>query len=280
MRVGAAVFRAGTPEEWVQRHREKGFGAAVFPLDSRADGRLIDEYAQAAREAGLVIAEVGAWSNPLDPDEEKAQAALKWNIGQLRLAERVGARCCVNISGSLHPQLWMGAHPGNLSEETFDRVVALTRRIIDEVQPQRTGYALECMPWSFPDSVDSYVRLLEAVDRPAFGVHLDPCNLISSPRLLFGNARLVEDAVARLGRRMLSVHIKDLYLNPGAANVELTEVPLGEGACDLGSWLKCLSALPDVPLILEHLPDEATYDRAWAALRRLARQAGVELTGC
>ena len=29
-----------------------------------------------------------------------------------------------------------------------------------------------------PDSADSYVRLIKAVDRDAFGVHLDPANLV------------------------------------------------------------------------------------------------------
>ena len=30
-------------------------------------------------------------------------------------------------------------------------------------------YALEAMPWMYPDSVDSYLSLIEAIDRKACG---------------------------------------------------------------------------------------------------------------
>ncbi len=51
-------------------------------------------------EAGIIIAEVGAWSNPMSTDPEEARAALAKCQTQLALAEEIGARCCVNISGS------------------------------------------------------------------------------------------------------------------------------------------------------------------------------------
>lgn len=182
MRYGAPVFDTHTPEEWIASHRRLGYGAAYFPLSAKDDPSKIDEYAQAAREAGLVIAEVGAWSNPIDPNPERREQAVRYNIEQLELAERVGARCCVNISGSCHPEIWMAAHPDNLSEAAFEKIVQTVRRIIDAVNPTRTFYTLECMPWSFPDSVDSYLELIKRVDRKGFAVHLDPCNLVNCPR--------------------------------------------------------------------------------------------------
>ena len=33
-----------------------------------------------------------------------------------------------------------------------------------------------------PDGPDPYVKLVRAVDRKAFGVHMDVCNVINSPR--------------------------------------------------------------------------------------------------
>jgi len=35
--------------------------------------------------------------------------------------------------------------------------------IIDAVNPRRTFFALEAMPWSFPDSTDTYLQLFKAV---------------------------------------------------------------------------------------------------------------------
>ena len=37
------------------------------------------------------------------------------------------------------------------------------------------------MPYLLPDSPDSYLALLEAVDRERFAVHLDPVNMINTP---------------------------------------------------------------------------------------------------
>ncbi|MHC4542678.1 MAG: sugar phosphate isomerase/epimerase, partial [Planctomycetota bacterium] len=82
----------------------------------------------------------------------------------------------MNISGS-RGERWDGPSPKNFTDETFDIIVATTRAIIDEVKPTRTYFTLETMPWAYPDSADSYVALLKAIDRKRFAVHLDPVNL-------------------------------------------------------------------------------------------------------
>ena len=128
MRIGADVGRFEAPADWVQAHRERQYGACIFPLSHDADAERIGDFRRAADDAGLVIAEVGAWSNPLDPDPEKRRAAMELNIARLQLAETVGARCCVNIAGSRHPEIWMAPHRNNLTQETFDEIVKNTRR--------------------------------------------------------------------------------------------------------------------------------------------------------
>ena len=39
------------------------------------------------------------------------------------------------------------------------------RRIIDAVKPKRAKLAYEMMGWALPDSADSYLRMIKAVDR-------------------------------------------------------------------------------------------------------------------
>ena len=154
MRLGAPVFGFSDPDQWVAAHRAAGYSAAYWPSES--EGRE-EDYSRAAREAGLVIAEVGAWSNPLSPDLAQRKAAVENCKAKLALAERVGARCCVNIAGSLGNR-WDGPDARDLTEQAFDAIVATTREIINAVRPTRTFYALETMPWAYPDSADSYVR--------------------------------------------------------------------------------------------------------------------------
>ena len=101
MRLGGPVFGSfDSPAAWAEAVRAGGYRAAYCPIGPDADDDTVDAYEVAAAEADLVIAEVGAWSNPLSPDEETRAAAVAKCQRALELAERLGARCCVNIAGS------------------------------------------------------------------------------------------------------------------------------------------------------------------------------------
>jgi sugar phosphate isomerase/epimerase len=266
MRLGGPVFGdVSDPEKWIALHRKAGYSAAFCPVNADADEDTIRAYADAGAKADIVIAEVGAWSNPLSPDEDTRRKALDHCKAQLALADRIGARCCVNISGSRGDQ-WDGPHPLNLTTETFDMIVQVIREIIDAVHPTRTFYTLETMPWMYPDSTESYLRLIEAVDRPRFAVHFDPVNLICSPQRYFANGEIIRDFVRKLGPHIKSCHAKDILLAP-RLTTHLDEVRPGLGALDYGAFLRALDGLGDVPLMLEHLPAEDEYAQAAGYIR-------------
>ena len=275
MRLGAPIFiDTNDPAAWAAEHERLGYRAAYCPNIQIADA---PRYAAAAREAGLVIAEVGAWCNPLAADETERKKALTLCQERLALADRVGARCCVNIAGSRGAQ-WDGPHPDNLSPETFDSIIETTRAIIDAVRPMRSFYTLETMPWVPPDSIESYERLLKAMDRPFFGVHYDPVNLINSPERYFHNAAYTREFIRRLGPLIRSVHAKDILLTP-RLTVHLDEVLPGQGGLDYPVLLRELAALdPDLPLMCEHLPTPDDYGKAVGYLRGTAFAEGVALS--
>ena len=163
----------------------------------------------------------------------------------------------------------MGRTSGDLSEEAFDRVVACVREIIDAVRPRRTFYTLETMPWMVPHSTDSYLRVLEAVDRDRFAVHFDPVNLINSPERYAATGALIRDFVSRLGDRIRSCHAKDIVLRKNLT-VHLDEVGAGQGNLDYPELLRQLNRLdPDTPLMLEHLKTPEEYAAAAAFIRGL-----------
>jgi sugar phosphate isomerase/epimerase len=277
MRLGAPISQpVADPAAWVAAVQAKGYGAAYCPVKPDADLAQVAAYRQAAQANGIVIAEVGAWSNPLSPDPAVRAAALDKCKAALLLAERIGARCCVNIAGS-RGEKWDGPHPDDLSEETFTLIVSTVREIIDAVQPRQTVYALETMPWIYPDSVASYLRLIQAIDRPGFGVHFDPVNLINSPQRYFQNAALIQECVAALGPAIRSVHLKDIQL-ADRLTVHLDEVRPGQGGLAINTLLRELDKLaPDLPVMLEHLPSETEYDLATAHVRAVAQAEGITL---
>ena len=277
MRLGGPIMAEHEhPEQWVTAVKEAGYRAAYCPLPLDAPADLIQRFSAAAAKADIVIAEVGAWSNPLSPDRSTRAAALATCKSALSMADRIGARCCVNIAGS-RGEKWDGPCADDLTEETFDMIVETVREIIDSVQPTRTFYTLETMPWMYPDSADSYLRLIHAIDRPAFAAHFDPVNLVSSPQRYFCNAELISDSLAKLGPYIKSCHAKDIRLGEDLT-VHLQEVRPGLGALDYRVLLTEIANLPqEVPIMLEHLPDASEYALAAAYIRSVAEQEGLTL---
>lgn len=277
MRLGGPVFeKCHDPDSWIAALKRLGYRAAYCPLGTEADDTQVRDYVQAAKAADIVIAEVGAWSNPISPDETARLAAIEMCKERLRLADRVGARCCVNIAGSRGKQ-WDGPSPDNLTRDTFDIIVASVQEIIDDVEPTQTYYTLETMPWVFPDSADSYVQLIEAIDRPRFAVHFDPVNIVSSPQRYYSSGALIRDCLDKLGAHLQSCHAKDIILST-KLTVHLDEIRPGLGGMDYHTYLRELDRLdPDIPLMLEHLPSAEEYALAATHIRSVAGEVGVEL---
>ena len=279
MRLGAPVLAdVADPASWAAELRRLGYRAAYCPIGAEAPDDEVRAYAEAARSADVVIAEVGAWSNLISVDDDERRAAIRFNQQQLALADRIGARCSVNFAGSRSTISRSAPDPENLSADTFALIVDTVREIVDAVEPAHACFTLELMPWAFPDSADSYVELLRAVERERFAVHLDPVNIICSPRSYFGSADVVRECVAKLGPWIKSCHVKDTLLHRQFMT-HIDECAPGLGTLDHGVLLRELDGLgdPDLPLMMEHLTTQPEYDAAAAHLRGVAQAVGVAL---
>ncbi len=277
VRFGGPLFQdCSDPDRWIEALRKKGYTAAYCPVGNEAGSDTIKAFSNGAEKAGIVIAEVGAWSNPIGPDSAKSREAIEHCRKQLALADEIGARCCVNITGS-RGDPWASHHPKNLTQETFDLIVQTTRSIVDAVKPKRSFFVLETMPWMYPDSVQSYSDLIHAIDREQCAVHFDPVNLINSPSRYYGNGPLIHEFVDRLGSMIKSCHAKDIILGPEFM-VHLNECRPGTGSLDYATFLREIHQLPgEVPIMLEHLPDEAEYDLATQYVRSVAEKEGIPI---
>jgi len=276
MRLGAPVEGYHSGEEWAQMHVQLGYGAAYCPLTQQDGEAKIDEYLQAARAHDLVIAEVGIWNNLLDRDPEARKANFRYAVGQLKLADRVGARVCVNISGS-HSARWDGPHPENLTEKTFREIVEITQRIIDEAAPVNTYYALEPMPWMYPCDAESYLRLIECVNRDRFAVHVDMCNLVNGMEKVYHTGDMTRNFFKKLAPHIRSVHAKDTVLRDDLT-FHIGEAIPGEGIFDYDALLAECAKLPDLPVMAEHLAAPEQYLKATRFIRSRADALGLSFT--
>jgi sugar phosphate isomerase/epimerase len=277
MRLGGQVFLdQKNPENWSNALKQAGFRATTCPINGDDDIAELDDYLKMANQHDILISEVGAWSNPISRDEELRRNAVAYCIKRLALAERIGAQCCVNIAGSRGEQ-WDGPDADNFSDDTFELIVETTREIIDAVKPERTVFALEMMPWVFPDSADSYLSLVKAIDRTGFGVHFDPVNIISSPRIYYRNGEMIRDFFAKLGPYIRNCHAKDILLQ-GKLTVHLDEVQPGQGNLDYRTFLTELNKLhPDTALMIEHLSTNEEYRQAAGYIRKTASELHIPL---
>ncbi len=282
MRLGGKIFQeTNDPASWVQAHKDLGYTAAYSPVtDPDTDDDTIRAYADAAKQANLLIAEVGAWrNNTISTDEPTRKAAVADCAAKLSLADRIGARCCVNIAGSRvgADGSWNGPAPTNCDADTFDLLVQSLREIIDAAKPTRTHYTLEMSSWGHPDSAETYLQLISAVDRDRFAVHLDPVNIVNCPARYYGLDALLTHTIRTLGPWIRSCHAKDVTL-AGKHLVHLDECRPGTGRLSYAIYLTEVAKLdPDTPIMLEHLPDAEQYALAADHLRSVANQEGLSL---
>lgn len=256
-----------TPEEWALQQKRAGCECVVFPLCCKDNEKKIEAYERAAKRNGLQIAEVGIWRNALAADEKEREAAMDYSIGQLKLADRLHARCCVNVAGSAGP-VWDGAYKENFSKDMWDRTVRMVQEILDEAKPVHTYFTLESMPWMIPGSPEEYLRLLEAVNRERFAVHLDIINMTSTPERYFFPERFLEHTFSLLGTHIRSCHMKDVLLLP-EYTFQLRECACGEGTFPLEYYAELADQADlEMPMIIEHLDTDEAYLKSLGYVRQ------------
>ena len=281
MRLGGPTFvQTDDPRELARAHRQLGYRAAYCPRLALDDTDRIRRTREAFAAEDVRIAEVGAWKNLIHPDPELAAQNRAFVAERLALADEIGAACCVDVIGSRHPcpDVWYGPHADDFTEDTFHYGVEVVRQLIDAVKPKRTKFALEMSPFGFPDTPENCLRFLKAVDRPGFAMHLDVVNLVTCPRVYYATDQLVDRCVKLLGQWIVSCHGKDIAIRAPAPAVQFDEVRPGLGGLDWRAYLRGLATLsPDLPLMLEHLPDEQEFALARQHVQALARELGVDL---
>jgi len=279
MRLGGPIFKkCNSFEEEVVLHRKLGFGAAYCkyiedPLTRR-------EFKQAYADADILLAEFGAYRlNILDTDKTLRQKNVDEICRRLEYADEMGVRSCVIHGGSVETGRWGSANPLNMSENSIAKTVAIIQGILDRVKPRTTKLVMETESYVLPDSPEIYARLIEAIDRSSFAVHLDPVNIISSPRRYYNNAQFIKRCFAVLGPWIVSCHAKDLNMPPMHVSVQIDETFIGNGVLDYGTYIKEIEKLsPPPPLMIEHL-NEIQLIKGLKFIFKKAEEVGITFEG-
>jgi sugar phosphate isomerase/epimerase len=284
MRLGATInsyFDDSDPQSYVAECQRWGYRAAPCPGVSMKDVERLREIRQAFYTAGVLIGEVQAWVSALDPRPDVRKKHEQIIAEALAIADELNAVCCVTVAGSLDPQDGDASdmpHPDNFKEHTFEAVVDWVKRVLKEVAPRRTKLGLEMSPWTPLDGAEAYLKVIKAVNHPALGVHLDPCNAVLTPRMLYSTTEVINHCFDTLGPWIISCHAKDI--DHGSVihlrHVNFVEVIPGRGVLDYHTFLKRAEQIsPNLPVMMEHLPKAEDYAEGAKHIRRVAREVGV-----
>ncbi len=271
--------RRMTRWRWRARIRTKGSPRPTRRTSRSTMRRASGAFRKAFADEGLIIAEVGYWENLVDTDAETRQQHRHMVVEALALAEELGAKCAVDIFGSYCHGNGNSQHTAkNFTPEAFDEAVEMARYFIDAVKPKYASFAYEIFPFNIVDSPAEIARLIQAVDRRQFGVHLDLVNLINSPRAYWSSGDIARECMRLFGEHIVAAHVKDIKMREPAISVILEEVVAGRGALDMAAFVREVHALPQqVPFMMEHLANEAEYDEAAAYIRRTAQGEGITI---
>jgi len=129
--------------------------------------------------------------------------------------------------------LHVGFVPHDKSSPLYREVLDVTREVCDHCTGNSQALHLE----TGQESVEGLLGFIQDVERDNLHVNFDPANMI-----LYGNGEPI-DALKKIGSHVRSVHCKDATWAENPGEEWGAEVPLGEGAVGMESYLRTLDEL-------------------------------------
>lgn len=244
-------------ERDVERYAAHAIGA-IEVTEAKLDG---DDYAPQLRlpaARGLIVSSVQTTVHSLFPDSLAPQPTAPRD--RLRHMKVALERIAPHVPPGTPFVVVTGAAPGGDSQHVFEVAVELFADLAVDAARHGVRIAFEPLnPVLFNTDtalwgLDAGLELVEAVDRPAFGLCLDTWNVWQTPAL--------ESVVGRCGRQIFLVQVSDWRRPRSGAD----RVGIGDGTIDnaaIVGWARASGY--DGPYVLEIFSAESLPDSIWRA---------------
>ncbi|MDR3284196.1 MAG: sugar phosphate isomerase/epimerase [Treponema sp.] len=221
--------------------------------DAPAFGALSPGYARGIREIfarrNIVIAVLGCYINPVHPDPDARDKALRRFEEHLRFARDFDCPLVGTETGSCNPDCsW---HPDTQKRETFDLLCASIDRLLNTAEKCGSVVGVEAVAHQHTiASIELMAELLERFPTPSLQVIYDPVNLIPVTGLAEEQDRFFERAFDALGEQIAVIHAKDFCIENGKKKGSL---PAGTGDLDYHALLSLVEKRkPGIDILLEN----------------------------
>ena len=209
------------------------------------------EIGDAIKGAGKSVALIGAYFNPVHPNEDKIRHGMAVFADYLALASDLGCDVVGSETGSYMGDPW-GFHEDNRTKEAEGRVVETFRHLADVAAAHGARVGIEgafnhvCYS---PDVLDSVVR---AIGRDNVGIIFDLYNYLDISNYSEAYS-ILKRGHELFGKEIILYHLKDFVLVDGA----LKQCAVGKGILDYDRILREIySVNPDATLVFEGTADK------------------------
>lgn len=210
--------------EWIRDNGGQHVEIVPFGFDLVGNERLIDAIREKAEEVGIEISNYAILANLIPEGEEAYEEEITRIMREVDIANRLGVKMMRHdVSAFRRP---LDVCTVSYFEKAFPRMVEACRRIADYAAQYGITTTVENHGF-FVNGSDRVIRLIEAVNRPNFGLTLDVGNFlcVDEPS---------EVGVKKAVSYANMVHLKDFYVR------KVSKMP-GMGGlfrCDTGHWFK------------------------------------------
>ncbi|MFN7730331.1 MAG: sugar phosphate isomerase/epimerase family protein [Pirellula sp.] len=150
--------------------------------------------------------------------------------------------------------LHLGVVPHDTKSKEYADIVEVTRQLCDHAAKNEQAVHLE----TGQETADALLQFIGDTQRANLFINFDPANMI-----LYGTGEPIE-ALRKVGKYVRSVHCKDATWSDQPGKTWGAEVPLGNGAVNIGNYLAVLKEIGYTgPLTIEReIPQEPLRQKA------------------
>ena len=250
----------GTLNERLGFARKQGFTCAHLALSKTVQGfdmqsapalltdAMADEVKGMFAAQEIQCAVLGCYLNLANPDPEERQRTQEIYRAHLRFAPQMGALMVgTETPPSKNAQY---SEPASQSEEAFQLFLEGLRPVVRAAEEAGAILAVEPVSYHIVSTPERAQRMLEAVPSDHLRIILDAVNLLAPDTVGQADA-IVEDAIRRLGDKIMMLHMKDYVLQPG----KLAACACGTGSMRYERLIRYAQSR-DLPMTLENTTPE------------------------
>ncbi len=238
----------------------------VLPEVAYAPGAIDSERAAqvagAFRKAGKSVPLLGAYFNPVHPNEEKVKNGIAVFRDYLRLAHDFGCDTVGSETGSCNGDPWI-YHPQNRTDETLARVIRTFSELCDYAQDYGAYVGMEGAFGHVCYDVKCLERAVKSIGRSNIRIIFDLYNYLDASNI-DRRYDILAEGLQTFGDRIHVFHIKDCVIGEDGS---LKQCGVGKGIFDYSRILSEIKKVcPDANLVFEgtvgeDIPDAVAHIR-------------------